>query len=755
MPESTKLLEALSQSFKDEFRGKKVILSFAEYLEMLERQPKMLIRSAAAYLKDTFDYFGKVKVGGPGNSSNRYRLFDEGSEISGPIIGCEAVQEEIYRILSSFVRQGHSSKLILLHGPNGSAKTSTLEAISRAMARYSESDEGVVYTFNWIFPTEKSANPRTGGETGPIGFAGTYESRDDVRKDSYAHLDESKVACKLLSEFRDNPIFLIPRADRERLLRQWIATKEGIDPDAVELPPHILRPGLSKKNQLILDNLLTAYEGDFGKVMRHVQVERFFYSRQYRVGIATVEPQMSIDAAEKQLTMDKNIANLPSFLHNIRFHEAFGQLVEANRGMLEFSDMLKRPLEAFKYLLTTVEKGTLSLPSSTANLDIVFFGTTNEKHLDAFKTMPDFSSFRSRFELITVPYLLEPQKEVKIYQSDLTALAKSKKIAPHAASSLCMWAVMTRLKQPDPEHYDSKYRALIARLDPRSKVALYEGGSLQPAYKAAEEVILRDLRAQVYNESQGVAIYEGRFGASPREVRGILHRAAESTKYKTLMPMAVFDELRRLVRDKTVYEFLQFEPRGKYHDAEKFIEIIEQDFCEAFEHEVLLSMTLVAEGQYDLHLSNYVDNVVAFVKKEKIYQSATGSYEPPSEALMKEVEKIIGVTGSIDRHRQNILGRIAAYKIDHPDRPIDVKVIFHDLLKKIQDHYHNEKRQIVEENFKFMLQLGTENERNLKVDQVADARRTYQELEKRFGYDEYSARESLKFLMARRKAASK
>lgn len=122
---------------------------------------------------------------------------------------------------------------------------------------------------------------------------------------------------------------------------------------------------------------------------------------------------------------------------------------------------------------------------------------------------------------------------------------------------------------------------------------------------------------------------------------------------------------------------------------------------------------------------------------------------------MKEVEKIIGVTGSIDRHRQNILGRIAAYKIDHPDRPIDVKVIFHDLLKKIQDHYHNEKRQIVEENFKFMLQLGTENERNLKVDQVADARRTYQELEKRFGYDEYSARESLKFLMARRKAASK
>jgi len=65
--------------------------------------------------------------------------------------------------------------------------------------------------------------------------------------------------------------------------------------------------------------------------------------------------------------------------------------------------MLKRPLEAYKYLLSTVEKGTLNLPSATANLDTVFFATTNEKHLDSFKTLPDFASFKSRFELVTVP----------------------------------------------------------------------------------------------------------------------------------------------------------------------------------------------------------------------------------------------------------------------------------------------------------------------------------------------------------------
>jgi predicted Ser/Thr protein kinase len=164
---------------------------------------------------------------------------------------------------------------------------------------------------------------------------------------------------------------------------------------------------------------------------------------------------------------------------------------------------------------------------------------------------------------------------------------------------------------------------------------------------------------------------------------------------------------------------------------------------------------LVEEEQYDVHLTSYVENVVAFVKKEKIYQSVTGSYEAPSEHLMKEVEKIIGVTGSIERHRQNILGRIAAYKIDHPEKTIDVKVIFLDLLKKIQEHYHNEQRQLVDENFKVMLQLDSDGERNLKSDQVERARVTFSELERRFGYDHYSARECLKFLMLRRKAAKK
>jgi hypothetical protein len=41
-----------------------------------------------------------------------------------------------------------------------------------------------------------------------------------------------------------------------------------------------------------------------------------------------------MDAQEKQLTMDRNIANLPAVLHNIILTETVGEVVEANRVIL-------------------------------------------------------------------------------------------------------------------------------------------------------------------------------------------------------------------------------------------------------------------------------------------------------------------------------------------------------------------------------------------------------------------------------------
>ena len=755
MLETPQLINDLSKDYREQFQKQRVIQTFASFVDLLRQNPRPLLRNSAEYIRDVFDHFGRRKLDTDAKpvSQIRFKLFDEGTEKCGPIVGGESVQDDIYKVLQGFCRQGYANKLILLHGPNGSAKSSTIEAIAYAMQRYSEHEAGAVYRFNWIFPTDRLAAPIMRGESGPIGFGAARS--EDLYSGSYALLDDTQIASKIHSDFKDNPIYLIPMPQREIWLREWIAAKEGIKPDQVELPPHALVAGLSKRNQLILENLLSAYDGDLGKVLRHIQVERFFYSRQYRVGISTVEPQMAVDATEKQLTMDRNIQNLPSVLHNIRYYEAQGEFIEANRGLLEFSDLLKRPLEAFKYLLTTVEKSNVSLPSSTANLDIVFMATTNEKHLDAFKTLPDFSSFRGRFDLVTVPYLLRPSLEEHIYDHDVLAIKKNRRVVPHAVELLCVWAVMTRFKQPDPEHYDSPYRGLIARLDPRSKARLYEDQPLRPLFKPQEESMFRDVRRQIMQESLGHPIYEGRFGASPRELKQLLHRAAQSTRSQTLTPMVIFDELERIIKDRTVYEFLQFEPRGKYHDAAGFIGMIKDEFADIFEVECMRSMSMVSEEEYDKLLSRYIENVVAEVKKEKIFNTASEQYEHANQPLMREVEKILGITDSVERHRESLLTRLAAWKIENKLVAIDVSTIFQDILSRLQEHYFNDRKTLVQNNFQAMLALDTDEERSLDSKQRETVRETYRQLESQLGYDSDSARECLKFTLQHNKKRRK
>ena len=754
------LLTGFTDASKSLFKKRKTLLTFADFLAVVQKNPRSMIRNSSSYLRDVFDYFGTSgaqkstsdEIPSPLSEIERFKIFDIGTDRQIPIIGGEAVQRELYNIVQAFVRQGVSNKLIMLHGPNGSAKTSTIDAIAHAMQIYSEEDAGAVYRFNWVFPTDKSSTSKIRGETGPIGFG--KPSVEEYGSASYALLDESEIASKIVSEFKENPIYLIPMPVREIWLRNWIAQQEGIAPDQVELPPNILLGGLSKKNQQIYENLLNAFDGDAGKVLRHIQIERFFYSRQYRVGMSTVEPQMSIDAQEKQLTMDKNLANLPSVLQNLRFYEAQGELVEANRGIIEFSDLLKRPVETFKYLLSTIERGMVSLPSATALLDVIFLATSNEKHLDAFKTIPDFSSFRGRFEFIKVPYLLRPSLEVKIYETDRVALAKSHEILPHTMDLLSLWAVMTRLKQPDPEAYDAAMRGAIVKLDPRNKIRLYEGQELH-GLKASDIHQLQELRQQICAESVGSVVYEGRFGASPREIRQILYRAGQTSRDGLLGPSDIFRELEILVKDRSVYDFLQFEPRGKYHDAPIFIRMLQDEFADIFETELLSSLTLVEEQQYEQLIQRYVENIVAEIKKEKIYNSKTSSYEPANQNLMKDLEKVLGITGNVEKHRENVLGRVAAWKIENPSTKIDIAGIFPDFLRKAHDHYYEEKSKVIDAAQKAMLALGSDSEKSHPDQDLHLARTAFAQLEKRFGYSERAVRSSLKFLITNRKGRPK
>ncbi|HXM76844.1 MAG TPA: serine protein kinase PrkA, partial [Thermoanaerobaculia bacterium] len=332
---------------------------------------------------------------------------------------------------------------------------------------------------------------------------------------------------------------------------------------------------------------------------------------------------------------------------NLSLYEPFGPLVTGNRGVIEFSDLLKRPLEHYKYLLGTVETGIARMNHFLLHLDSVLIASSNEKHLSAFKEMGDFASFKGRIELVRVPYLRRVEEEERVYEFRLRE-SVGKHVAPHATWVAALWAVLTRLKKPVGDRYKGDLRKLADHLTPLEKARLYGEGRAPDRLSSQQARELRKHLQDFWKESDSYPNYEGRTGASARELKTAIGNAAQNPAYKCLTPQAVIEELESLIRDKSVYEFLQQEVVDGYHDHEEFVRVAEGEYLDVLDEEVRQAMGLVSEKQYRTMFERYVLHVLAWTRGERLRNPHTGEMERPDEEMMAQTESIV-MAGSEDR----------------------------------------------------------------------------------------------------------
>ncbi len=739
MAEPTRaLLERFSDSLSSEHRARRSILSFEEYLDDVYEHPRRHLRNAAQYLMDVVDHFGSEEVTLPTGKFVRHKLFDAAFDDGrGRVAGQERVQQQIVRVLENFVRSGRIDRLVLLHGPNGSAKTSIIQAFTRASEVYSSTEEGTLYRFNWVFPTGQVSK-------GTLGFGGGASRTSG----SYAHLAAENVEARLPCEFKDHPLLLLPREDRAQLFAELLKADRVPRDWAI---PEILKVGdLSVKNRKIFDALMTHTQGDVREVLRHVQVERFYLSRRYRTGVVAVEPQMSVDAYSRQVTADRSLAMLPVALQHLSLFETAGALNDANRGVLEFNDLLKRPLDAWKYLLVATEQAQASLDHVSVFLDVVMVASSNELHLDAFKQHPDWPSFKGRMELVTAPYLLRVADEIKIYEDQVPRALTGVHIAPHALEVAARWAVLTRLEPPDPDAYPEDVKRLVGELSPIEKMRLYDNGSVPERLTQKERKELRQAAFLLYDEHAARDEYEGRYGASAREVRTALLNAAQDPHFDHLSPIAVFEELRTLVRAKSTYDWLRREPTRGYRDASDFVSIVEEMYVRDLDEEIRTAMGLVKAGSHVDMFGRYIRHVSAWTKREKLPDPVTGKLVEPDADLMKRVEDVLlPPQESPEDFRRSLIGQIGAYKLEHPDDNVDYELLFGMYMKRLNEDFYNQRRKAVlrlEQSF-FKVLDGDDKDIDAKErEQVETFRKSLHAL----GYNDGSARSAIAFLMRRR-----
>jgi predicted Ser/Thr protein kinase len=727
---------------RESFARNRRVISFAEYVTLFSAEPARQLRSAAQYVRDVFDHFGTEPVRTPRGPMTRWKLFDcAWDNGKDALVGQEEVQAAVYRLVANFAREGRTNRLILLHGPNGSAKSTFVACLQRAMEHYSTLEDGALYKFNWIFPSQKLTK-------GGIGFGGGIESGGG--QETFAYLEDELIESKIADEMRDHPLLLLPRAKRRELVTERLASV-----NRPELRPadYLVRGDLSHRNRQIFEALLSSYHGDLSKVLRHVQVERFFVSRRYRQAAATVEPQLAVDAHSRQLTMDRSLASLPPALQSLTLYEYQGELVDGNRGVIDFADLLKRPLESYKYLLGTVEQGRVSLDVASLELDTVFIGSSNEGYLAAFKEIPEFQSFKGRMELVRVPYLLDHRVEQRIYEAQIQAAhtESARHLAPHVAWVTALWAALTRMKKPLAEKYSKTLSDIVSKLGPMEKAQLYADGATPEGLSTEQQRDLVSGVEKIARESDNYPNYEGRTGASPREMKLVIMNAAQSTRYKCLSPFAVLDELEELVRGVTVYEFLKQEPLpGGFHENRKFIFQVRDKLIDQIDDEVRTSMGLVEERRYIDRFERYVAHVSYWVKKEKVPNPITGRDEEPDEEMMAEIERILQMAGRRDEFRREVISRIGAWSIDHPKQRPDYEQIFPRPIAELRTSFFEERKKQVRKINEDLLVLLTDGPSRMQPDAATASGNTLATMKSRFGYCDDCAKDAILALVRKR-----
>ncbi len=391
--------------------------------------------------------------------------------------------------------------------------------------------------------------------------------------------------------------------------------------------------------------------------------------------------------------MDSSLSALPASLKHLSLFAPYGDLVDGSRGLVEYNDMLKRPIEAWKYILSTCEKSTVSLDNTILFVDAAFMGSSNDVQVDAFKGSPDWAAFKGRIELVRTPYLLNYLEEEEIYADALEAGVHIGHVAPHTARVAALWAVLTRLRAPTGKGLDEPLAAVFNKLTPLQKAELYATGAPPDTFGEEESKLLRASVPLLYKDGVRNHPYEGRVGASPREVKMVLLQAGQTPDCPCVGPPAVFRELQDLVEDASLYAFLQIKPEGEFLDARGAIGVVREHFVDLALGELQQASGLVAPQQHAELFDRYVLHVTHWIRREQIRNPVTGAYEDPSEQLLGEVEAHLGVQGEPRGFREGLMSRIGAWRVEHPTDAIDYAVLFPAYLRRIRDDYFEQHRQ--------------------------------------------------------------
>jgi serine protein kinase len=605
MASTNQILDGIQKKYFDkEFTALTWNGTFHDYLDLVKKNPK-ITRTSYQRLYDMILSFGIEEYEDSRKKMIHYKFFDDPIENGkDAVYGLDAYLMKLMNTLKSAAyRYGTEKRVLLLHGPVGSSKSTIVRLMKKGLENYSRTNEGALYSFEWLNVPKYFTDP----ENSP----------------------KETIPCPM----HEDPLQIVPIGFRSEFLKDLLGEK---------LEEVFVEGSLCPNCRQIYRDLVEMHRGDWRKVLDQVRVRRILLSEKDRIGIGTFQPKDEKNQDSTELTGDINYRKIADYGSDSdpRAFNFDGEFNIANRGIIEFIEMLKLDV-AFLYDLLSASQEHKIKPKKFPQTDIdeVIIGHTNEPEFRKLQNNEFMEALRDRTVKIDIPYITRWSEEIKIYKKDYNnEKIRGKFIAPHTIEMAAIWAVLTRMEEPKK-----------ANLTLVQKLKLYDGKSI-PGFT---EDNIRELRKEAYRE--------GMEGISPRYIQDKISNAiVKFPEEPTVNPFMVLNELESGLDHHSL--ITSEEVKKRYREL---IQVVKKEYTEIVKNEVQRAISADEEAIRRL-FSNYIDNIKAYVQKEKVKNKYTGEDEESNEKLMRSIEEKIDIPESRkDDFRREIMNYIGALSLDN------------------------------------------------------------------------------------------
>jgi len=408
--------------------------------------------------------------------------------------------------------------------------------------------------------------------------------------------------------------------------------------EPLQLIPRSLRDSFEKELGVRID-------GDISPVARHkllndyagkyedFEVEETSFSQRARRGVAAVPPMDANSQDVSVLIGSVDISKLDKFAEDDpRALSLNGAFNVGNRGIVELVEVFKNEIEFLHTIITATQEKRIPSPgkSDMLHFDGVILAHCNEAEWNRFQSEHTNEAIMDRIVKISVPYCLELNQEMKIYEKMLGKSDFNAHIGPHTLKVASMFSVMSRLKPTN-------------KCDLLTKMKIYNGEEVLEKGRV-RKVDIKDLREE--------AKHEGMDGISTRFITKALDNALTASDKSMVTPVSMMESLTKMVKEQIVDE--QFKT--------KCLEIIQktvrEEYLKILETEIAKAFITAYEEQAQSLFDTYLDNAEAYTTRARLKDRVTKEERKPDEAFMTSIEEQIGISGS---SRDGFRSDVAAY----------------------------------------------------------------------------------------------